>query len=237
MIQKDDVSEEDLSFIFSHGQPLVFHACPNRLVPKLIEAFQQLNEEPPFLHATTMHGNVGSIEVSPPLYVDCFPCTACRRDATVQTRLRTCDAKSECVVETFHIRSNLFTKQLSIELYYMTAGHFNGCEFYARPETASDTAKLWSPIKVIVLVEDPVCGMAVVPSAKVTSKRSTMMLVPEFAVEVYGFLDRIHVGSSLLANRRMHDSLSAAKGILPLHQLSCDLDRENLVSVLQAESG
>lgn len=56
-----------------------------------------------------------------------------------------------------------------------------------------------------------------------------MMLVPEFAVEVFGFLDRIHVGSSLLANRRMHDCLNDARGILPVHPLSCELRRENLV--------
>ncbi|KAH7702872.1 hypothetical protein AAVH_29964 [Aphelenchoides avenae] len=168
MIQKDAVSEEDLSFIFSHGQPLVFEACPERLIPKLIEMFEQLNEEPPFLHVTIMRGNVGSIEVSPPLYVDCFPCTACRRDAAVQPSFRhkmanACDANSKCVVETFHIRSNRFTKQLSIELYYRTY-YFYGYEFYARPETASDNAKFFSPIKVIVHVEDPVCGVAASPS-------------------------------------------------------------------------
>ncbi|KAH7702871.1 hypothetical protein AAVH_29963, partial [Aphelenchoides avenae] len=55
-----------------------------------------------------------------------------------------------------------------------------------------------------------------------------MLLVPEFAVEVYGFLDRIHVGSSLLANRRMHDCLTDARGILPVHQLTCELERESL---------
>lgn len=37
MIQKNAISEDDLSFIFSHGQPLVFEACPAGLVPKLIE--------------------------------------------------------------------------------------------------------------------------------------------------------------------------------------------------------
>ncbi|KAH7712676.1 hypothetical protein AAVH_19981 [Aphelenchoides avenae] len=145
MIQKDAVTEEDLSFIFSHREPLVFHACPNSLVPKLVNAFQELREEPSFLHATIACDHAGRIEVSPPLYVDCFPCTACRHDATVQTRFRRAmanarDSNKERVVEKFHICSEHFTKQLSIELYYSTTRQFYGNEFYARPETASGHA-------------------------------------------------------------------------------------------------
>ncbi|KAH7708868.1 hypothetical protein AAVH_23875 [Aphelenchoides avenae] len=212
VIQKDAISEEDLSFIFSHGQPLVFEACPDRLVPKLIEAFQELSEEPSFLQVTIMCGSVGRIEVSPPLYDDYYPCTACRRFTTVQTRYRpevaaACsDANMKCVVEKFHICSKHFTKQLSFELY----------------------SKFWSPIKVLVRVEDPVCGVAAVTLSKSASRTRTLMLVPEFAVEVFGFVDRVHIGSSLLANRRIQDCLNDTKGILPVHLLSCELRRDSL---------
>ncbi|KAH7702009.1 hypothetical protein AAVH_30851 [Aphelenchoides avenae] len=183
MIQRDAVSEEDLRFIFFHGQPLVFEAFPNRLVPKVIRRLFRP-------------------EVA-------------------------CDSNKECVVEKFHFCSKHFTKQLSIELYSSTRRHFYGYEFYGRPATTSEHAKV-GPYKVIVRLEDPVCGVAAVPSFIVASKRTTMVLVPEFAVEVFGFLDRIHIGSSLLANRRMHDCLTDAKGILPVHQLSCELQKEQL---------
>ncbi|KAH7709802.1 hypothetical protein AAVH_22929 [Aphelenchoides avenae] len=47
------------------------------------------------------------------------------------------------------------------------------------------------------------------------------MLLPEFASEVLGFLDRAHIGSSLLANRGLHDLICQLKQRLRCTTLRC----------------
>ncbi|KAH7715164.1 hypothetical protein AAVH_17438 [Aphelenchoides avenae] len=50
---------------------------------------------------------------------------------------------------------------------------------------------------------------------------ATLLLQPDLASEVFGFLDRALVGSSLLANRDLHDLLHQLKQRLPVHRLEC----------------
>ncbi|KAH7712501.1 hypothetical protein AAVH_20156 [Aphelenchoides avenae] len=47
------------------------------------------------------------------------------------------------------------------------------------------------------------------------------LLHPDLATEVFGFLERAHVGSSLLASRALHDVIFQLKQRLPVHQLRC----------------
>lgn len=57
------------------------------------------------------------------------------------------------------------------------------------------------------------------------------MLIPDFASEVFGFLERAHVGSSLLANRDLRDVICQLKHRLPVHHLTCNFEEdETLVS-------
>ncbi|KAH7697461.1 hypothetical protein AAVH_35457, partial [Aphelenchoides avenae] len=57
---------------------------------------------------------------------------------------------------------------------------------------------------------------------------STLLLLPEFVSEVLGFLDRAHIGSSLLANRGLHDLICQLKKRLPVHHLKCAFQRDVL---------
>ncbi|KAH7671574.1 hypothetical protein AAVH_42626, partial [Aphelenchoides avenae] len=50
------------------------------------------------------------------------------------------------------------------------------------------------------------------------------LLLPDFASEVYGFLDRLHIGTSLTSNSRLSALLSKLKTRLPLHHLKCKFE-------------
>ncbi|KAH7717309.1 hypothetical protein AAVH_15256 [Aphelenchoides avenae] len=59
------------------------------------------------------------------------------------------------------------------------------------------------------------------PGTTGTERDGTVLLLPEFASDVLGFLDRVHIGPSLLASRDLRDLICQLKQRLPLHNLTC----------------
>lgn len=59
----------------------------------------------------------------------------------------------------------------------------------------------------------------------------TVLLIPDFASEVYGFLDRAHIGTSLVANVTLSMLISKLKNCLPVHHLMCEFEGETTVSL------
>ncbi|KAH7693790.1 hypothetical protein AAVH_39170, partial [Aphelenchoides avenae] len=53
----------------------------------------------------------------------------------------------------------------------------------------------------------------------------SLLLHADFATEVYGFLDRAHVGTSLIANRALNELILKLKNRLPVHHLMCEFER------------
>lgn len=51
-------------------------------------------------------------------------------------------------------------------------------------------------------------------------------ILPNFASEVYGFLDREYVGTSLIANRGLNELIAKLRHLLPVHHLACDLHKD-----------
>lgn len=56
------------------------------------------------------------------------------------------------------------------------------------------------------------------------------LLLPDFAFDVYGFLDRAHVGTSLLANSDLSELIFKLRNRLPVHHLTCEFEKHHLVS-------
>ncbi|KAH7697381.1 hypothetical protein AAVH_35536, partial [Aphelenchoides avenae] len=52
----------------------------------------------------------------------------------------------------------------------------------------------------------------------------TLLLVPDCASDVYGFLERVHIGASLIANGSLSGIISKLKHRIPKHQLTCEFD-------------
>lgn len=59
---------------------------------------------------------------------------------------------------------------------------------------------------------------------------SRLLLLPDFASEVYGFVDRAHVGTSLIANRSFNELLFKLRHLLPVHHLMCEFNEDIVVS-------
>ncbi|KAH7707959.1 hypothetical protein AAVH_24797 [Aphelenchoides avenae] len=57
---------------------------------------------------------------------------------------------------------------------------------------------------------------------------ATLLLLPEYASEIFGFLDRAHFGSSLLANRHLRNLIGQLKQRLPVHHLKCAFEKVRL---------
>ncbi|KAH7719190.1 hypothetical protein AAVH_13348 [Aphelenchoides avenae] len=54
----------------------------------------------------------------------------------------------------------------------------------------------------------------------------SLLLHPDFASEIYGYLDRVHVGGSLTANRGLNGLLFALRHRLPAHHLTCKFEKD-----------
>lgn len=51
-------------------------------------------------------------------------------------------------------------------------------------------------------------------------------------MEVYGFIDRADVGTSLVANRGLHEQVCKLRHLLPVHHLMCEFKKEEEVSIV-----
>ncbi|KAH7673135.1 hypothetical protein AAVH_42386, partial [Aphelenchoides avenae] len=174
---KGEVDDEDVRAIFVDGKPLQFLSCPPLLVSKIVEAFEELQEEPACVDVTITacpgHGANSPSKAWAEVYTTLFPCHAC-------TTLETLEAprNPHRTVEKFHVSSEHFRKQLIVELH---------CEL---------------------------TGVAVVAR----SRGATLLLQPDLASEVFGFLDRARIGASLLSNRDLHDLIRQLKQRLPVNR-------------------
>lgn len=49
---------------------------------------------------------------------------------------------------------------------------------------------------------------------------------------MFGFIDRVHVGACLIANRRLKERIFKLSSTLPVHHLICEFGSEQIVSSL-----
>ncbi|KAH7712682.1 hypothetical protein AAVH_19987 [Aphelenchoides avenae] len=245
LVIKGKADDEDARAIFAHGKPLEFWGCPRLLVSKIVEAFSELQEEPECVDVTITalsrfgaarpsdatalagFGAARPLEAWPQVYTTYLPCYACTTVEAVERRSipRWRDPKRgwladpvgtvDCVVEKFHISSKSIDKHLTVELYYQLEG---------MPETKREQSP--ALYKVTIRMANEACSARGALTAIATRSSATLLLVPDFALEVFGFLDRAHVGPSLLANRGLYDLLSQLKQRLSLHHLTCALVQE-----------
>ncbi|KAH7721295.1 hypothetical protein AAVH_11258 [Aphelenchoides avenae] len=80
--------------------------------------------------------------------------------------------------------------------------------------------------QVLVYLDDGACDRRLEPQTQSDTARKSQskLLLPDFASEVYGFLERVHLGTSLTANRRLSALLSKLKNRLPVHHLLCQFE-------------
>lgn len=117
----------------------------------------------------------------------------------------------ESAVEKFHVSSKNFRNRLTLELHYRLK--------QGTTETEREQSSFFH--KIAIRLTDETCSAEARLPATANRSSATMLLLPEFAFEVFGFLDRAHIGSSLLANRALHDLIGQLKQRLPVHHLKC----------------
>ncbi|KAH7719191.1 hypothetical protein AAVH_13350 [Aphelenchoides avenae] len=141
------------------------------------------------------------------------------------------------VVETFHIPSKQFNEQLVVELYF--SHHWNELwksgllvvtfrlDNFPSIGSPSGTACMRQGFKgseiVRELVQLLIELLELLIGESFVSK--SFLLQADFATEVYGFLDRAHVGTSLIANRALNELMLKLKNRLPVHHLMCEFER------------
>ncbi|KAH7707464.1 hypothetical protein AAVH_25285 [Aphelenchoides avenae] len=231
---KGKVDDEDVRAIFAHGRPLNFSRCPRLLVSKIVEVFTKLQKEPAYLDVTVTAAS-GFVLTRPSeawcqVYITHLPCHMCTTIETVEKRgipgLRLRHLRSEeepvgtedVVVERFHVSSESFGKQLIVELHYeLTQG---------TAETEREQSSFVH--KITIRLTNETCSTPGTLIGIVNRSSATPLLLPEFTSDVFGFLNRAHVGSSLIANRALRDRLGQLKQRLPVHHLTCSFGKELL---------
>ncbi|KAH7680349.1 hypothetical protein AAVH_41276, partial [Aphelenchoides avenae] len=114
-------------------------------------------------------------------------------------------------VEKFHVSSKCFRKRLTLELH---------CRLVRGTAENEREQSCWFH-KITIQLNDEICSPQRGISGTANRSSARLMLLPEFASEVLGFLDRAHIGSSLHANRGLHDLICQLKQRLPVHHLRC----------------
>ncbi|KAH7725630.1 hypothetical protein AAVH_06810, partial [Aphelenchoides avenae] len=143
-------------------------------------------------------------------------------------------------VEKFHVPSKYFGKQLDVELYFAVGDpqKDRGSDVPARPPTApkEDKAGL---LKLVIRLVDGVCrgSTKAVARKRCHSFSKSIRLISDFALEVYGFLDRPEVGSSLVANRSLHEQIFRLRHLLPVHHLMCEFEKEQITPKMDYSTG
>ncbi|KAH7706895.1 hypothetical protein AAVH_25876 [Aphelenchoides avenae] len=155
---QEDLDTEAMRSVFEHGKPLVFDRdLPPLLVPAIIEAFQQLQDEPSFLEVTLSRPS-GSprVDISalwPQAYITHLPCGACTEADAPGT-----GNEARLLVEKFHIPSKRFDSQLAVELHFsLDDRHKYARRNPVRPPTAPDLEKNVLR-KVVIRLDKHSCG-------------------------------------------------------------------------------
>ncbi|KAH7720600.1 hypothetical protein AAVH_11931 [Aphelenchoides avenae] len=232
LVLKGAVDDADVQAMFAHRKPLEFWGCPRLLVPKIIEAFRALQKEPTYLNVTitalSFLGVTRPSEAWPRVYRTHLPCYACTTVQTVDEGSNLNQKYEEFenpfdtvdfVVEKFHVSAKNFRKRLTLELHYQLEQRMSQTE-REKPSFIH---------KIIIRLTNDTCSPQAGQPAIAHRSSATLLLLPEFASEVFGFLDRAHIGSSLLASRALHDLVCRLKQRLPVHHLKCVLEKELLV--------
>ncbi|KAH7660491.1 hypothetical protein AAVH_43725 [Aphelenchoides avenae] len=253
LLLKNALGDTDVQDVFADGKPLVYDAedYPRLLVPNIVEAFQDLKNEPSFLDITIAvptkndvnHcANKGPIsmdhpaEVWPQVYRSYLPCPTCTTvEASKAWRIKNKQPPAppssllQYAVEKIHVPSKHFGKQLTVELHFNLgdAEKVGDADVPVRPPTASNTEKTGLH-KVVIRLVDGVCGGSVLTS--VARKSKSVLLLPDFASEVYSFIDRMHAGTSLIANRGLNELMFKLRHLLPMHHLMCEFEEATVVS-------
>ncbi|KAH7717634.1 hypothetical protein AAVH_14915 [Aphelenchoides avenae] len=140
----NDLDNDPMRTLLKHGKSLIFERDrPRLIVPAIIEAFQQLKEEPSFLDVTLSNsfrswtGDMALEAVWPQAYIDYVPWTSIEGPGSEANEGKPLEEENTqrssgahlasslldyddagYVVETFHIPSKHFFKQLVVELYF-----------------------------------------------------------------------------------------------------------------------
>ncbi|KAH7704677.1 hypothetical protein AAVH_28130, partial [Aphelenchoides avenae] len=246
---KDALDCDDVRFVFGHGKPIIFDEdIPPRLVSKVVEAFLLLREEPSaldisvnFPHARppakwrrwrcTSRGWIpiprepalkGLAQVWQEVYESHLPCATC----TTVERLGspTPGSSQDQLLEKFHVSSKHFDTKLTVELQFALGApdKHTDADSPVRPAKARKTEKT-DIRQVRIYLDDEICGR--VPG-EVTRKSKTALLIPDFASDVYGFLDRVHIGTSLVASSGLSELIPKLKNRLAKHHLMCEFEGE-----------
>ncbi|KAH7709306.1 hypothetical protein AAVH_23417 [Aphelenchoides avenae] len=241
---KDDLDYRDMRVVFGHGKPIVFDDdIPQRFVSKLVQVstkratgFVRLREEPSSLNVTAIipyakvwrtqeaHCSTATREVAlmglsdvwPEVYATYLPCAECTtlesmfESSSIMPRFGPSSRQStKCVVEIFHVFSSHFDKKLTLELTFVLG----------TPEKKMELRQ------VVMYLDEKTCSPLPVGA---TRKRQSLLLHPDLAPEVYGFLDRVHVGKSLTANSALSQLISRLKNRLPVHHLMCEFKADGV---------
>ncbi|KAH7701414.1 hypothetical protein AAVH_31451 [Aphelenchoides avenae] len=252
LLLKNALGDTDMQDVFAHGKPLVYDGedYPRLFVPKIVEAFQHLKEEPAFFDITIAvpRKNVGPwctnkvpismvhpTEVWPQAYHSYLPCATCTTvEASKVWRIKNKQPPAppssllHYVVEKIHVSSKHFGKQLTVELHFNLGdlGKVGDGDVPVRPPTASNTEKIGLH-KVVIRMSDGVCSASVLTS--MARKSKSVLLIPDIASEVYGFIDRVHAGTSLIANRGLNELIFKLRHQLPIHHLMCEFEEVTVV--------
>ncbi|KAH7712511.1 hypothetical protein AAVH_20166 [Aphelenchoides avenae] len=119
-------------------------------------------------------------------------------------------------VEKFHVSSKCFRKRLTVELHRRLVR--------GTAENEREQSCMFHKIKIRLV--DEICSPEVGLSGTPNRSSATPLLLPEFASDVLGYLDRAYVGSSLLSNRGLHNLICQLKQRLPVHHLKCAFEEE-----------
>ncbi|KAH7717658.1 hypothetical protein AAVH_14939 [Aphelenchoides avenae] len=233
---KDVLDCDDMRVFFGQGKPMAFDEdFPPRLVSKVVQACGCLEEEPSALDFTvnlppTLTPEKGGLysgfqesngiwvpiprepelkglaEVWPDAYASHLPCAECTKVESLGDH--TPRNRQYRLVEKFHISSKHFDKKLTVEL---------SCALGAPAKKLE--------LRQVRLYLDGESGHGHLPCAN-TRKSKTILLIPDFASDVYGFLDREHIGASLTANSGLSELMPKLKNRLPKHNLMCEFEAE-----------
>ncbi|KAH7705872.1 hypothetical protein AAVH_26918 [Aphelenchoides avenae] len=232
LVFKDEVDDADARAIFACGRPLQFYGCPRLLVSKIVEAFTALKKEPACLDMTIFAlyfvGVLRPSEAWSQVYTKHLPCYACTTVETVKGKTIPRDTSRsmpgsigwheavDFAVEKFHVFSQCFRKRLTVELHRRLVR--------GTAENEREQSCVFHKIKIRLV--DEICSPQGGRSGTPNRSSATPLLLPEFASDVLGYLDRAHVGSSLLSNRGLHNLICQLKQRLPVHHLKCAFEEE-----------
>ncbi|KAH7693346.1 hypothetical protein AAVH_39621, partial [Aphelenchoides avenae] len=162
----------------------------------------------------------------PEVYASQLPCTGC----TTLESLGGCNGRNSLnrLIEKFHVSSKHFATKLTVELHFALGKPEKNVDedVPVRPATACKTEKR-ELCHVFLYLKDETCESR--PALTTTTRKSkSILLLPDFASDVYAYLDRVHIGTSLNSNSVLSEVILKLKTRLPVHHLMCEFEAETV---------